>query len=386
LADAVGSFRAEAVLQKLLKSARESHFPDDPVKTPQLIVSAQELYLLQLLVGLDGDFSLPGVPTAGTPNIYCRVFHYRLSLFGLYTGPTGDSYSASTEQAWNKFQAWLAPLKRNKALELTGDLDQLIALLKNTRTFKNSILYFRYENKKQESVSISQENNRMAFLTQLGENIDVSSKEFSMFKKYANTRFPDQTFLQKQSESELNKFMLRLMQLHQWTSGHYLGTIDGEIGEITFNSFIELARSEVENGNINFRFQFFVVHLEGDYWAVNCHYFFKHLQYEKQEHSNIEDLFREFSRQYENLSPNNKKNADLNLKSAWKEINVSKNQDFKSTRYRPFFIFIVPGHFIPEAGYLADENHVRTQCREYHGAQAFALVTDPACGHCLGKN
>lgn len=335
LFNAVSTFRQEAIQGNLLASSIAYLFPADPVETPQEIITPQELNLLQLLVGLDGDFNLTDIPQSATPRIFIRVFHYRLNLLGLYNGSIGNSYSALTEYAWNEFLSWLAPLDKNKALELTGDLDQIIFTLKENPKFKNTILYFNYHSPEfAEFYTITQESTGNAFRNQLRKSIENRSIEFRSFKKYADKKLPDLDFLEKQCESDLNKFMLRLMQLYQWMSGYYLGTIDGEIGKISFNSFLELAKSEVENGNIEFRVPLFVAHLTGDYWIVNIHYFFDNLWNEKEDQTDIGNLFREFSTQYEKLSPELRQNADVNLKAAWKEINVDKNRDLKSTRYR----------------------------------------------------
>lgn len=333
LFDAVSTFRTEAVRTNLLKACTAYFFPLDPVETPQEILTTQEFNLIQLLVGLDGDFCLKEVPQSTTQTIFIRVFHYRLNLLGLYNGPIGNAYSASTEQAWTKFQTWLDQSDETKALELSGDLDQLIRTLKENPTFKNTVLYFTYHSFDQ-SRSINRESTDTAFGIQLGKNIKTTSNEFRTFKKYAGKNSPDLNFLLEQCESDKNKFMLRIMQLHQWMSGYYLGTIDGDIGEISFNSFIELAKGEVENGNIKFSFPLFVMHLTGDYWIVNIHYFFDHLQNRKEDQTNIDVLFREFNNQYEKLSHEDRENVDINLKAAWKEINVAKNRDLKSTKFR----------------------------------------------------
>lgn len=335
LFNAVSTFRLETKQANLPEPCFTCSFPDDPVETPREIITPRELDLLQLLVGLDGEFSLTDVPRSSTTGIFIRVFHYRLNLLGLYEGPIGSSYSAMTEHAWTTFLTWMAPLDKNKALELTGDLDQIIFTLKENPKFKNAILYFKYHSPQFAAYySINRESPGNTFRNQLRISIENNSTEFRTFRTYAGKNLPDQDILEKQCESDMNKFMLRLMQLYQWMSGYYLGTIDGEIGKISFSSFLELATSEVENGNIEFSLPLFVANLTGDYWVVNIHYFFDNLRHQKAEQPDTGDLFREFSRQYEKLSPELRQNSDINLKAAWKAINVDKNRDLKSTRYR----------------------------------------------------
>lgn len=337
LHNAVKSFRIEGLLDGFLTRDDILYsFPKQPKDKPNKILSQQEISLLQLLVNLDGEFIIKRLPALGSQSIFTRVFHYRLSLLGLYAHPVEDPFSDLSVAAWNQLIHYLGPTHRDRAFQSFGDLQKLIYLIKDCPRLNHRIVYYTFAkgDMNTKSFDLRSGPNKKSFTRQLGKDIDQKSKEFKNFKNQALAKSPDLDFLAAKVQDPENKFLLRIVQLYQWTSGYYLGTIDGDIGGISFESFLELVAGEVEAGNIEIQANLITGHLIDDYWVANVHYLLDQMKAPEDHDINYERVFESYSAEFENLDEQQKQNLDTNLKEAWKGINKQFSNNFKSRRYR----------------------------------------------------
>ncbi|MEM9824133.1 MAG: hypothetical protein AAF985_23810, partial [Bacteroidota bacterium] len=79
------------------------------------------------------------------------------------------------------------------------------------------------------------------------------------------------TFFDRQLQNRYNLFLIRLIQLHQWTSGYYNGMLDSDLGERTFNSIREI---DEDLKSLKLRFVLYQIDAQKGTWLLNVRYFF----------------------------------------------------------------------------------------------------------------
>lgn len=331
----VVAFRKEAISSSLI---RETNlllpFPEIPENDHNGILTYREFSLLQMLVSFDGDFSLKPLAEAKISGIYTRVIQYRLHLMGLLKRHPDGVYRDEIDIAIAQFAQWLAPVEADELLDMTGNIGRLVSRLKETQSFRNKIVYFKSSPENYSKFYGIGSLNTL-FLEQLGKDIDKRSPEYKQLMQIARHSTIEPQGHEVGLNDAYSDFIIRLLQLSQWISGYYLGKIDGELGEVTFKSFLQLGQAEVEHGNSDFDMAKLVGYLSNNYWAVNPHYFFGEITvHETEPPIQFSDVFSAFNANYEMLNDEEKNTVDENMKMAWKRINVDQSDNMKSSTNR----------------------------------------------------
>jgi hypothetical protein len=329
------AFRNEAIRGSLIRGSNLLlPFPEEPEKDHNGILTYREFNLLQMLVALDGDFTLKPLTETKAYGIYTRVIQYRLHLMGLLKRHPDGVYRDEIDEAIARLAGWLSPVGDEELLDMTGNIGKLVFKLKESPSFENKIVYF---NSKLEAFStfyrIDGSDNR--FIRQLGKDIDKKSPDYKQVIKMARQGGFDRQYVDAQCNDAYGDFIIRLSQISQWISGYYLGKIDGELGHFTFESFRQLGQAEVEHGNSDFEMGRLVGHLSDDYWVVNPHYLFLEITVDEAEPPIlISDVFSSYNTNYELLTEQEKDTVDKNMKIAWRDINVGQSDNMKSSADR----------------------------------------------------
>jgi hypothetical protein len=334
LRSAVKAFRKDAVKGLLIsKSALDMPFPEDPKEDHEGILTYREFSVLQLLVSLDGDFTLKSIPEIRTLGIYIRVLQYRFYLLGLLEHHPDGHFTDELKLALDKLLGWLGKVGINELLELTGNLKKLIIRLKESNAFADQVVYFRFRHESSNRFDINGAND--SFLGQLKKDMKRNSPGFKELKLKSTPRKFDRQFFEDRANDPDGKFVVRLLQLSQWISGYYLGQIDGELGELTFSSFLQLAQGEAESGNTNFKMNLFVGYIADDFWVVNPHYLLDDVVLSAaDQQATTSTVFESFGQEYERLNDDDKETVDKNMRAAWKSMNVNFSSDLKSSAHR----------------------------------------------------
>lgn len=329
------SFRREAMSGLLIgKASLLLPFPVDPQKNHEGILTYREFSVLQLLVSFDGDFTLKPLSEIRNSGIYTRVIQYRLHLMGLHKRHPDGIYTDEINLALDQLAGWLSPVKPDELLDLTGNISKLVFRLKASPAFRNKIIYFNSELEAfGHFYGIFGSNT--GFIDQLEKDIDSKSQEYRQLIKMAKQPEIDRQFFSVLTGDDFSDFIIRISQLSQWISGYYIGRIDGEIGDCTFESFRQLAQSEVEHGNSDFEMGKLVGNISNEYWVVNPHYLFQEISVPETEPDiQISKVFSSYNDQYELLDDSEKSTVDSNMKLAWKSINIDQNCNMKSSADR----------------------------------------------------
>ena len=129
-----------------------------------------------------------------------------------------------------------------------------------------------------------------------------------------------------------NQFLVRLLQLHQWTNGYYNGLIDSDLGAKTFGSIREIDR---DIKGMKLRFVLYRLNPQKGTWLLNIRYLFAEM-IDSLESFKSEDNFETVVERYEAEIANNpdvrnqKDRIDKQLKKEFKE--AKKNRKDKKLR------------------------------------------------------
>lgn len=126
-----------------------------------------------------------------------------------------------------------------------------------------------------------------------------------------------------------NQFLVRLLQLHQWTNGYYNGLIDNDLGRKTFRSIREIDR-DVED--MKLRFVLYQLNPHTGTWLLNIRYLFAEM-IDSLESFKDQDDFETVVLKYESEIANNpairnqKKRIDRELNKTIKRINKNRQNN-----------------------------------------------------------
>ncbi len=126
-----------------------------------------------------------------------------------------------------------------------------------------------------------------------------------------------------------NKFLVRLLQLHQWINGYYNGLIDSDLGRRTFRSIREIDR---DIKGMKLRFVLYQLNPQTGTWLLNIRYLFAEM-IDSLESFKEQDDFETVVQKYESEIANNpkirdqKKRVDRELHKTIKEVNKNRENN-----------------------------------------------------------
>lgn len=192
--------------------------------------------LLEIAVDVDEGIRFQRLPDFGTQNLQTRIIHCRLSLLGLYQGLVASPWSAFSYSALEK-AALFAGRTNLETMNLLADLEQYTSAFLKASGYKNPLVVFESETKEPIPEYTG------AFKRQLRRDLRNYDTVFDNLDDQLFFRRDHKVngdYLDKLSKAEINRFLLRLIQVHQWMAGAYDGLLDGEFGPITIESLLEI--------------------------------------------------------------------------------------------------------------------------------------------------
>lgn len=123
-----------------------------------------------------------------------------------------------------------------------------------------------------------------------------------------------------------NQFLVRLLQLHQWTNGYYNGLIDSDLGRRTFRSIQEI---DQDIHRLKLRFVLYQINPQSGTWLLNIRYLFAEM-IDSLDSFKTADDFETVLQKYETEIANNpdirnqKKRIDRELIKTIKEVNKNR--------------------------------------------------------------
>ena len=247
-------------------------FADYKCNVKNVFLNNNELNLLHELISMNGTCKLYHVPQIGEKGLVVRVLHYRLTLLGLFNGSLDKAFSEESMSSLIKIVGWLELKNVKGALEITNNIDDLI----NMFSKKIHAVYFRFNNRfKGFDFDELRKKPEFAFFQRLKDAIGRKpAKEIN--RKILKLK--ELKEIDSQSNTDLNKTLLRILQIKKRTIGFYSRAIDNIIGEYTFQSILDFVKINFEKLPKGFMLQNYLVHIKDGWWIFNIVPFFKILE------------------------------------------------------------------------------------------------------------
>lgn len=142
----------------------------------------------------------------------------------------------------------------------------------------------------------------------------------------------DSSFFDRQVKNSYNQFLIRLIQLHQWTNGYYNGTLDSDLGELTFNSIREI---DEDVKSLKLRFVLYQIDPQKGTWLLNIRYFVDEMIAsldEFQEQGSFEKVVETFENEINENPKIRGKRAEFDRQ--WKKAIRQTKEDLKNNVVR----------------------------------------------------
>ena len=230
--------------------------------------------MLGRAVDIDEGFIFDRLPAAGEQSLSSRIIHYRLDLFGMWSFPVENPFNSATTIAL-KTIAEYAQCTSLEAANLLADVELFTQMLLKANPDERFILTFKPAAEVDSSL-IQKLNERHRFKRQLLEDFGERSDFFKYLHKNIlkkNSRNIEMTFLQKEALNPFKRFVLRLIQVHQWQEGLYEGLLDSDIGEVTLNSIIDAVKIYNATERKNIKLHRVLTYVSGGYFIFNALFF-----------------------------------------------------------------------------------------------------------------
>lgn len=270
------------------------------------------LKLLQAVTDIDEGLQIGRLPELGEYGLITRIIHYRLSLLGLYTGPVDLCFNAYSYAGIEKAAAYINKTKLI-TVNLLADMQGFTEAFLQEKGFTNSIVVFRS--------GIAGKSDKLPeysgkFKRQLRRDLGDHKSEFEILDKHLfffNDDKVDENFLKSMAAEDINLFILRLIQIHQWMAGYYNGALDSEYSLKTIASLTEIIENYNEDSGNNIGKEDVLARVTDDYCILNCLYFLKHYQDENLMKDRTLSTLDILSESYNKAEPNEQQAFETNF-------------------------------------------------------------------------
>ncbi len=254
-----------------------------------------EPQLLHMLTDLDEGLPLPALPKSGEISLLSRLVHYRLDVMGLFEYKIKHPYGPYSVLQLARLQQYTSAISRLDAINQLADLEGFTEKLVRIIGQEACILVFKLP---EGSFDEDQYEVRPAFRKRLKDDFERSSQFYQLMRKEVlrqNDRKVNYDFLEERSKNELNQFIIRLIQVHQWTDGFYDGLLDHDLGPVSFEAIVAAIRlfNDDENEE-DIKVKEILAHVGNGYFVFNALYFLKKYMVEEEktdyEQSTIHNL------------------------------------------------------------------------------------------------
>jgi len=227
---------------------------------------------LEAATDIDEGLQINKLPELGEYGLTSKIIHYRLALLGLYTGPVELCYNAFSFTGLEQAASYIQQSKLD-TINMLADLQSYTTAFLEVNGYNNSIVVFKsgISGKNEDYPEYSGK-----FKRQLKQDLEGHISEFEILDDHLFRRKDedvDLDFLKNIAGQEINRFILRLIQLHQWMAGYYNGSLDSEYGKYTIDSLIEIIENYNEGSENKIRTADVFARVRDDYFIFNSLYF-----------------------------------------------------------------------------------------------------------------
>jgi len=299
--------------------------PPGEIKKIELMYPEQApAKLLEMAADTDEGLIFGKLPAFGERGLPTRITHYRLNLLGLFNAPAETAFNAASYFALEKAASYIQKPKL-ATLNLLADLQNYTVAFLESCGYQNCLAVFS-ANPSAETDSELEYSGQFRRLLKKG-----LEKHAGIFEEideqifFRNDDKVDGEFLKQRENDETNRFVLRLIQLHQWMAGFYDGALDSDFGPVTLGSLKTIIRLYNEAGASQVKPGEVLARVKGNTYIFNALFFLQHYKNENYSGDNTSETLNILSESYQKAPAEEKVKFETNMLSVFTDI--SNNQD-----------------------------------------------------------
>ena len=321
----------EAKAKFLDEVLQSSIFPGEYVEQLMLVGKDFALStLLRKITDIDEGITFRELPKNGEVSLSTRLIHYRLDVFGLWPMNIAAPFSSLSIFKLNEI-AEFAKCKTLEVVNFLADVEQFTEHLLKIHPEEKFILIFK--SPKVSDKTRKTLDRRHPFKRQLVDDFGERADFFKYLNKNIlvnNPKNVDVNFLQKEAGNSFKKFILRLIQVHQWRDGFYSGLLDSDIGEVTLKSMLDAIDFYNSTENRNIKTYRVITYVHQGYFVFNSLFFLKEYMIEETTPANQNGEFYVLNNLTSQLGQSNEKDrADFssNINKLKADIYLESEQE-----------------------------------------------------------
>ena len=288
--------------------------------------------LLRRLTDIDEGIVLDALPARGETNLVTRMVHYRLDLFGLWPHDTGKPLSNLTMEKLDEI-AGFAHCNRLEAVNHLADIEQFTKRLLETHPPESFILVFR--SPKVTSETKKKLDRRHAFKRQLiedfGDRTDfIRDMARNVLKN--NPKKVDFNFLQRVANDPFKRFVMRLLQVHQWQDGFYSGLLDSDMGQVTLESFMQTIGFYNQTDGRHIKTHRAITYVHQGYFVFNSLFFLQEYMVEEDQTGSGNAILQSITNQLQVAGEDERSDFNDNLHKLKKDIYKDSEKEPKERK------------------------------------------------------
>ncbi len=231
--------------------------------------------LLARAVDIDEGFVFNELPAEGDCNLITRIIHYRLDIFGLWELPVNTGFSKAVSLSKIKTIAGHAKCSPLEAVNFMADVEKFTKRLLSVNDKEKFVIVSRPQ-KIPDRDFVRRLDRRHKFKRQLIEDFGTKTDFIRHLTNDILNNHPalsDHSFLFRMSQDDFSRFILRLIQVHQWQEGLYEGLLDSDIGEVTIKSIINAVDLYNITNRKNIQLHRVLTYVNNGYFLFNALFF-----------------------------------------------------------------------------------------------------------------
>lgn len=270
-------------LESFKQEVYDSHlFKADFLERLELVYKEDWLLnLLRLVTDVDEGISFESLPEDGVVSLQTRIMHYRLDLFGLLQVSVSSAYGEHTRLALAQLQNYGRYIRPLESINALADIEQFTERLRMIWGSENLFISFFIPEHKNTRRDVSGK-----FKRRLRKDLDTGSRFYKLLDNHVlNTpeNQVDYAYLSARSLTDLNRFLVRVIQVHQWAEGTYDGLMDSDFGPVTLESVHTMVALYNEGENVSeVSLEELVAHVGKGYYILNAGFLLKHYMTENE--------------------------------------------------------------------------------------------------------
>ena len=290
------------------------------------------LHFLRRATDIDEGITIQALPRHGEKNLLSRIIHYRLDLFGLWPHPIEVPYTHTTAIQLSEMEEYTKS-HALQAFNLMADIEQLTRHLLSVHEEDEFIVTFQ-------SLQVARElqdklerrrNFRNQLLMDFGEKNEFF-RHVSQEVLKPNEKKIDYPFLHEESRKSFKRFVLRLIQVHQWQDGFYDGVLDSKIGEVTLQGVLQSIDFYNEADKKDIKTHRVLTYLGNNFFMFNALFFLQEYMLEEAQENaggrsgGEEKVWEQLSAQVRDADASSQQSFQANLEKLKTDIYTETNR------------------------------------------------------------